>query len=253
MCFQGSRSQAFLHALLFLTRLPVARWARDDPESMRRSVMYYPAVGGVLGVFAAVVYSGMLGFGVSLAALAAVVTTVLLTGALHEDGLADGCDAFFGGRSREDVLRIMKDPRVGVFGAVALIVSVVSRWQLIAALPPGAVPTVLVTTHILSRATPMPFVAFGHYVSQPASKSRLCTRGLSPFELARGLLIAFVLAWVATPTLSWWFLPVGTTLVAQFWRRFCRRIGGYTGDCLGCVQQCSEIAVLVLALALGDT
>lgn len=234
---------------MLLTRVPVPGHVTADREAMRVAAVFHPVVGACIGGVSALTFVFTAGFGVEVAAGLAVLSTILLTGALHEDGLADCADAFFGGWRREDVLRIMKDSRVGTYGALALVLSVGLRWQLITALPEPLVPASLVAAHTLARSAPLVLLGTSRYVAQSTSKSVAVAMGLRLGEMMLGLALGVVLAW-------WWLPGGGVGCVVALaglvaWARgfLHRRLGGYTGDCLGAVEQLGEIVVLAVVLA----
>lgn len=143
-------------AFQFLTRVPLA-WRGYEPDALSRAAVWFPLVGLVIGAAAFglfVLLSAHLP--ALIAALATVLFTVFVTGALHEDGLADAADAFGGGWNREQVLEIMKDSRIGSYGTLAVVFSVTSRAALIAALPRNLLAATLISAHLLSRWTILP-------------------------------------------------------------------------------------------------
>lgn len=236
----------FRLALSFLTRLPVSLSEAPGPNALTRSMRLFPLVGAFIG--AAVGGIDLLAAKVLPpfpSALLAVGFGLLLTGALHEDGLADCADGFGGGRDKEAKLAIMRDSRIGAYGTLALILSVFLRASAIAQLanPAGA----LIAAHALSRA-----VIPGMMVQlPPASTTGLAAsagRATMPDFLV-ALLIALALS---APLLQLWLPPVTGMMALVFaavWFLARRQIGGYSGDVLGAVQQACEIAVLLTILA----
>ena len=237
-------------ALAFLTRLPV-RERRAWPEAdLAASVALFPVVGALIGLAGGVGYT----FAVWLslppwpAAAIALAITIGVTGALHEDGLADVADGFGGGRTREDKLRIMRDSRVGSYGAIALVLTMLTRAGALAALAaPWAVASALVAAAAVSRAT-LPAVM----ATLPRARTDGLAAGAGRAHPLRALAAALVAALIAIVLLGS-AAPAallggaaGALAVALLARR---QIGGYTGDVLGAVQQLAEIGVLLGALA----
>jgi adenosylcobinamide-GDP ribazoletransferase len=234
-------------ALGFLTRLPVG----GDGE-LARAARLFPLAGALVGLAGGILYTIALGLGLPhlLAATAAVAGTVLLTGALHEDGLADLADGFGGGFDAAAKLAAMKDSRIGAFGVLALGLSLLARVGALAALDAPIGVGALVAAHTLGRAG-LPMVMAreplaretGLAVSagRPRESDALVAIGLGVlFALLalgwKGGLVAILLAAVAT---------YGLARLAR------RQIGGYTGDVLGAIEQVCEIAVLAAAAALA--
>jgi adenosylcobinamide-GDP ribazoletransferase len=243
----------FLLALQFFTRVPVtgrlAAWVGFSPAMLRASAAHFPGVGWLVGAVGAGVFllaqAGLPGMaGAVAAALLSTIATVLLTGAFHEDGLADVADGFGGGRDKMAKLAIMRDSRLGSYGVLALIFSVGLRWSALVALAdPLTVAAALVASGVLSRAV-VPAV-YGWL--DPARTDGLAA-GLGGPPGARvvmasvlgACLAGLVLGVAALPTLAVAILAglaVGWTAL--------RQIGGHTGDVLGACQQVVEIAVLL--------
>jgi adenosylcobinamide-GDP ribazoletransferase len=239
----------FRVALTFLTRIP-AGGALQSEESLARSVPWFPVVGVVIGVVVAAVYAlaGTLWFEFVAAALA-VAAGVLVTGAFHEDGLADTVDAFGPGRGREQTERILKDPTLGTFGVLALIASFVLRTGALAMLPVASAWWVLPAAHALSRA-----VAIGALGWVPpageglgAGYGRSVTRVRAVVAIAVGLAIAAV-----TIGLSALIAGAVCGIAAWGWSRAAvKRLGGLSGDVLGSIQQTGEVVTLLIAAAGG--
>jgi adenosylcobinamide-GDP ribazoletransferase len=185
-----------------------------------------------------------------VSAVLATIATVWLTGAFHEDGLADVCDGFGGGWTVEQTLEIMKDSRSGAYGVVGLSLALLLKVSLVAALPVAMAPAILVAAHAASRLMPVYAIAALPYVrADERSKTRPVSRGVS---WAGGVAATvFGLAPLAlVPTVVWGaLLPVG---LGSLWlgRLYRRRLGGYTGDALGALQQVSELVFYLGAAAL---
>jgi len=259
----------FLIALQFFTRIPVtgrlADWVGYSPAMLRASAAHFPGVGWVVGALVALVFWGLMQALVAQPAapwVAAVLSTafgVWLTGAFHEDGLADTADALGGHVSRERALEIMKDSRIGSYGAIALVLAVLTKvlllGLLVQALGAVQVAWALMAAHVTSRFMPLLVIAtLEHVGDTPGSKSKPLAERIDAAGLAVALawwLAALVLAVTAAPDLSW--LPAVLGAVAGLlWmhRLLARRLGGFTGDGLGATQQLSELG-FYLGLALA--
>ncbi len=231
----------FRAAVRFLTILPVR--GGDAPPG--RAAAFFPLVGAILGAAGAGVYLLTAKvFPVSIAALATVAFWIAISGVLHEDGLADVADAVRAGRTRGRVLSILKDSRIGTYGSVAILLSVVARWQ---ALEYLATPRV-VETLIAAQAVPRAAMVAMAWCSRPAGSGlgyALASTLSTPAAVAaitQGAAAALLCGW--RPGLA---MIAGSVLIVQGARAwFYRRLGGVNGDCLGFTEQLIEIFVLLM-------
>ena len=273
----------YLLAVQFFTRVPIvgrlAEWVGFSPELLRSSAGHFPGVGLVVGMVAAAVYALVntllpdTHFTLLVAAVLSTVFTVLLTGGFHEDGLADVADGLGGSYDRTRALDIMKDSRVGAFGAMALVLALLAKVALLALLgsvegvPTGwnEVPVplstwyvcaALVAGHTVSRALPLLLIAWLPHVGDTAASK---SKPLADQITARSLWVAFIWLFMALAlvlsVLDALNLIVACSfaVLALLWmgRWFKRRLQGFTGDCLGATQQVCEIAFyLGMAVAL---
>ncbi|MEL6692136.1 MAG: adenosylcobinamide-GDP ribazoletransferase [Pseudomonadota bacterium] len=235
----------FLLAVQFLTRLPIGSAQLFTPDRMAESIRYYPLVGALVGGFSALVfYVATYVFPAPIAILLAIAAGLLITGAFHEDGLADTFDGIGGGVTRERALEIMKDSRLGTYGTLALVIALALKFSTLISLPVALVPIALITGHGLSRLSSLLVIATSRYVREEGT-GKPVAGGISGI----GLLIAGLtgLAIIAIWSLSYapialvW--AIGGLLLGHVLMRFFfePKLGGYTGDTLGAVQQVSEI------------
>jgi adenosylcobinamide-GDP ribazoletransferase len=245
----------FFIALQFFTRLPIPRWVGFAPDWLQHASRYFPAVGIVVGAFTAGVYViALYLWPQSVAVLLSIAAGIYLTGALHEDGFADACDGFGGGFTPDKVLEIMKDSCIGSYGAIGITLLIGMKIVVLVSLPVQAVPVALLLAHPLSRLLATCLMWRLDYVRLEGRAKPLAYR-LS----TSGMLIALVsavlpvLAAVLLGGAGWFAVVLGIAgaALATLWmaRMFKRRIGGYTGDCLGAVQQVSEVAFYLGLLA----
>ena len=244
--------QLFLLAVQFLTRLPVPRDLPWSDDLMVRAAKYYPAVGLVVGLLCAGILhlAGYLLPG-TVAVLLAVAAGLLITGAFHEDGLADMADGLGGGASRERALEIMRDSRIGSYGAVTLGMVLAIKVAALAALPAGIAALALVAGHVLGRMAAVHVIATTAYAR--ASGSKFAAPKVTPdgyrWALITTLAVLAVLvlgAGVGPAALG----TLASIALGQAVRVLClHRLGGYTGDCLGAVQQLAELGLLLGVLA----
>lgn len=241
--------QAFWLAVGFLTRIPMPVSIDYSQTLMNRSSLYFPLVGLLLGAL----YSGLfallhLAFTPLIAILLVVTLHLWLTGAFHEDGLADSVDALGGGYTVEKRLAIMKDSRIGTYGTVALVMALGLKVALL--LESTSIVLALLLAPAVSRLTPLLLMGYLPYVtSADQSKSKPVADGFSRRRLA--LAAAFTLG--VTVIASFWlehlllWCLLATLGVALLWGRYLRsQLGGYTGDALGASVVLSELVLLLL-------
>jgi len=248
----ASEAATFLLAVQLLTRLPIPGRIGHS-RRLAATPRWLPAVGVLIGALTGLAFwLASLVWPPALAALASTAAGLLLTGAFHEDGFADACDGLGGGATRARALEIMRDSRLGTYGAAGLGLMLAAKILALAALPAAAVPLLLVAGHAASRASAVAVIATSVYIRDQGA-ARPMARGLRP----RGLALALGtggLALLATAIVLPPAAVVGALLGlvsghVVMRARFERRLGGYTGDCLGAVQQTSEIGLYLGALA----
>lgn len=256
----------FLLALQFFTRIPItgrlAVWVGYSPTMLRAASVYFPLVGSVVGIFSALVLWLALAvlppsaLGALMAAILATAASVWLTGGFHEDGLADTADALGGHVAAEKALEIMKDSRIGSYGSLTLILVLglkIATLALLAQQSPLLAAVALLWAHTLSRLSPLLLMlSLAHVGDLARSKSKPLADAISPVQLAAALIWPTLIGAAAL-----WLIPTGAWVLAALsmllntWHLrtwFAARIGGFTGDTLGCTQQISEL-LAYLALA----
>ncbi len=241
----ASPVRALRAALVFLTRIPVGGFPYSDDE-WRWAPAYFPLVGLLIGVGLGGVDRALWPLGFLPAAVGALAASLLATGAFHEDGLADTSDALGGGFDRDKILLILKDSRVGSFGASALVISLVGRAALLARLGPDAV-LALPLVGLAARAAPVWQIAALPYVSSAASRSPGVTRARAMQAcVATVWAVGGAAAMVATghasaPRMGAMLGAMAVVTLVSGWR-YERRLGGITGDFLGATEQLCELA-----------
>jgi adenosylcobinamide-GDP ribazoletransferase len=237
----------FLTAVMFFTRVPV-RFSSFDNADLNKATRYFPLVGILVGALGALVFwlSDIL-LPLEIALLLSMASTILLTGAFHEDGLADAIDGLGGGSSSEQVLAIMIDSRIGSYGAIGLFLVLLTKYQALTYQLAALIPATLIAGHALSRLCAVLVMYTQIYVKAEGKSKSLATRptvteliiatffGLSPLAF---LEMKFLAALVPVAIVWLWFSA-----------KIKSRIGGYTGDCLGAMQQLTEVAFYVGVLA----
>ncbi len=254
--------QALRHYLLavqFFTRLPVtgrlAAWVGYSPAMLRAASAHFPGVGWLvaavaMGVYAALWWAlGGQGFAPLVAAVGSTIATVLVTGGFHEDGLADVADGLGGAYERERALTIMKDSRIGAFGAMALVLALAAKLALLAQLGSLGLEVALwalLGAHVLSRLWPLFVVrALPHVGDTATSKSKPLADQITGRALAAAILWCFLPLALMYQALGASVLIVSVLCSAlggawMLWR-YARRLQGFTGDCLGATQQAAEV------------
>jgi adenosylcobinamide-GDP ribazoletransferase len=242
-------------AILFCTRLPLPHSTPITSGDVARASWAFPVAGALVGSAGALTYiiASAIRLPSALAAGLALGATLLATGCLHEDGLADMADGLGGGRDRARKLEIMRDPRLGTYGACALMMSLLLRWTALAGMvSPAAVASALIATHVLARAVLPGFMRFvpaarfdglSAQAGQPTLRSAISAvlLGVLVMVAALGLATAIVGLVVA----------ICTGLIMA-WLAM-RQIGGQTGDVLGALEQIIEIVILLTAVAMSGT
>jgi adenosylcobinamide-GDP ribazoletransferase len=256
----------FLLAVGFFTRIPVPSFADFQENELNKSVKYFPLIGCLVGLIGLAAYyiSGQV-FPHTVAVLISMAATIFATGAFHEDGLADSADGLGGGWQREQVLVIMQDSRLGTYGAIALFFALMFKFQLLAAMHADTVMMILICAHALSRLSAvwlMTALAYAKADSQLSGKTKALATEISrpDYWLANlfGVLPLFALLWVIQTTMQNWQITVGyvcllLAVIGAGWLWWLsllkRKLGGYTGDTLGAIQQISEIMFYLATLA----
>lgn len=237
-------------ALSFFTRFPLAPLVDFQAADQHAAVKYLPLIGILVGACTALVYwLSVQILPVHLAVLLSMASTLYITGVFHEDGLADTADGLGGGWNREQALTIMKDSRIGSFGAVALVMVLLGKFQALSHVPPLLIPAVLIAAHALSRWCAVLVIATQEYVRAEGKSSAYVGRlppGALMLATGFGLL---PLAWLH-PHFWWALLPVAAVWV-WFSVMLKNRLGGYSGDCLGAMQQLTEVIFYVAVVALS--
>lgn len=251
----------FFTALMFYTRLPVPKGIDYSEDLLNRSTVFFPLIGWIVGGIGVGTYwlGGIL-FPPELAVLLSMIATVWATGAFHEDGFADVCDGFGGGWNKTQILTIMKDSRLGTYGAIGLGLLLAVKFFALLKLLPGEpfgwnVALKYISAHSLSRWVATTIIATMPYAREDEqSKAKPIAKGIAggPLAIATvfGLLPTAVLCWL---TGLWVYVTFLIPLWLVRWRLmvfFRKWLGGYTGDCLGATQQLTEVVTYLSYVSL---
>lgn len=252
----GREWRAFLAALQFLTRIPIPNGSTGETwrEDLARAPRAFPLAGGLVGLATGLVYAlGLFLWPPPLAAAIALVFEGLLTGAFHEDGLADYCDAMGGGRDRDETLLILKDSRLGTYGALGLLLGVLCRWSALSAIPAWLAVAATAWAGALGRFAIVAATAR----LEPVRRRESLTKDIgaraskSDLAVAAGYAAPFAIAAAAL------FLPALTASIAAAFlvvfaltKQMRNRLGGVTGDGLGAIAFVTQAITLTIILAL---
>jgi adenosylcobinamide-GDP ribazoletransferase len=246
-------AEAFFGALRFFTRVPVPAWVGHSQEGLDRAARYFPLIGILVGAAGALAYAlAVQVLPPTLAVLFSMAATLLLTGAFHEDGLADAIDGFGGGWEKAQVLAIMKDSRIGSYGAIAVVLMLLAKFCALLELPQEWVAPALVAAHAASRfCSGVLIFALDYARDDDSARAKPLAQRMGAGSLIAagvfGLAPLALLPWPAAAAAL--LLAALTTLLAA--RHFVARIGGYTGDCLGAVQQGAELSIYLGVLLVA--
>lgn len=239
-----------LMAIQYFTRVPMPSWVGHSAEHLNGTARYFTAVGVLVGgVGALVLWTTSLILPGPLPVILSTAATVFLTGAFHEDGLADTFDGLGGAATRERALEIMKDSRIGTFGVAALVLTLLIKVAALSSLPVTFAIVVLIAGHAFSRACAVTLLFAGSHVGNPElSRARAVAQPMSRGELVFAAIVGVApLYWCGVHALAGIVCALIVLYVLARW--FMRRLGGFTGDTLGAAQQLTEITFYLAVLA----
>jgi adenosylcobinamide-GDP ribazoletransferase len=242
----------FLVAVQFMTRLPVSRGIQYSPDALAKSAVFFPAVGLLLGLGGAAL-NLLLSPHVNrdVVVVLILVYLVTVTGGLHEDALGDAADGFGGGWDKDRVLAIMRDSRIGSFGAIAITLGLLARFVFLANLAPGKFTGFLIAGQVLGRWTALPLAFFLPSArGSEAGQGTSMARKISALSLGAGTILMVAIVAAALRSAAVWTLLSAVTIAAGSGLYYWQRIGGITGDCLGATNQLTEIAIYLTGVVL---
>jgi len=242
----------FFTALMFFTRIPCPKWVNHDSEYLQKSSKYFSLVGCIIGAIGALVFYGAsFVFPVSIAVLLSMAATVYSTGAFHEDGFADVCDGLGGGWTKEKILLIMKDSRLGTYGVIGLVILLGIKFSALTEIAIESIPLVIISGHSLSRFMATTLIYTHDYVRDTAdSKARSAAKGMTLGMLIwSGVFGVLPLLLFQSP---WVFIVLVPMYLSKVFLglKFRKLLGGQTGDCAGAVQQLSEVVFYLSLIGL---
>ena len=241
----------FLIAVQFLTRLPVPRVLHNSEAELGKASAFFPLVGVIVGGGAALVFALMQRLlPVSASVLCAIVFAAFITNGFHEDGLADTFDGLGGGWTKDRVLEIMRDSRIGTYGTLAVIFVVLGKLNFLSSLPQGQIWRWMIVGHTAARWTILPLCAWLPY-ARAEGQGKLVARQVGTLEIVIGttttlLVILLLLPWQAA-LVTFLTTALVTFLSGLYFRA---RLQGITGDCLGAANQLTEVGLYLTAVIL---
>lgn len=236
-------------ALILFTRLPIWKWVDVPKESYDKAVVCWPLVGWLTGgLCALIIMSCPVSWDINIVVTVALLARVLLTGALHEDGLADFCDGFGGGTSKERVLAIMKDSHIGTYGVIGLILYFLLAVQSLSALPAWMAAPAIFACDPFAKLCAGQLTNLLPYARPEGAKNKITYSRMTPFEI--GLQIIFgimpMLFLVHKAGYMMCLVALAPIVVCMLLMLLMhRRIGGYTGDCCGATFLICELSMLL--------
>ncbi len=250
--------ELFFISLGFFTRLPVPAWVVFAPEKLGQAARFLPLVGWIVGLIGVAVYwLAVQVLPVDLAVVLSMAATIRVTGAFHEDGWADTCDGLGGGWTRTQTLAIMKDSRIGSYGTIGLVLMLLAKYLALVDL--GAdddypVIAAMLVAHPLSRLAAVSLMSMLDYArSDDSAKSAPVARRPTAAELGIATLAGVFPLLLLSPREALVVLALCAVIAPWAARIFARRLGGYTGDCLGATQQVAELAIYCGILAAWNS
>jgi adenosylcobinamide-GDP ribazoletransferase len=247
-----SAANSFFVAVQFMTRLPVPRGIHHSPEALAKSVVFFPAVGLVVGAGGAalnLLLSPHMSHDIVVVLILVYLVTV--TGGLHEDALGDAADGLGGGWEKDRVLAIMRDSRMGSFGVIAITLGLLARFVFLTNLAPSKFIAFFIAGQVLGRWTALPLAFFlSSARDNEAGQGRLIADKVTAASFVAGTLLALAIIAIALRAAALGASLIAILVAAASGFYYWRRIGGITGDCLGATIQLTEIAIYFMGAVL---
>ncbi len=245
---------SFLAALRFLTTIPLPRWRAANGEEIGRSIVYFPVVGGIIGlILVGLNWLFSLFLPPAVAGGLLIAAMVLLSGALHLEGMVDTCDGIAGHKSVEDRWRVMHDSRAGAFGVIGVVVLLLVKYLSLNSIPPNLLTAALVLMPVVSRWM-MVYAIFAYPYARPEGFGKIFKQNTSwqRFTIATAITLAIVIVVALLTNLSYFYLA-GLVIMISSWvtvvvlaTYLTRKFAGLTGDTYGAINEVTEVCVLIL-------
>jgi adenosylcobinamide-GDP ribazoletransferase len=226
---------------MFYTRIPCPPNITHDPDYLNKATRYFPMMGWIVGGMAALVFGlSSYFFNPPICILLSMVASILTTGAFHEDGWADVCDGFGGGWTKEKILEIMKDSRTGAYGSIGMALMLLFKYIVQTEIQVTQLCVVMIAAHSFSRLCAVGIVATSVYVREnDDAKAKPLAKTITIREIIPAFIFGVAPLWMIGKYCLAIIPPILLTIYMR--RYFHKWIGGYTGDCLGAIQQVSEL------------
>jgi adenosylcobinamide-GDP ribazoletransferase len=238
-------------AVAFMTRLPVPLKMQCEPDALSSAAAFFPLVGLLVSAGAIIlnyVFSRFVAHDVVIVIV--LVFLVAITGGFHEDALADAADGFGGGWGKDQILNIMRDSRVGSFGALAIALALLARFVFLNNVPPNRFDSYLVAGQVTSRWTALPLAFFLPPAREQSGQGVRVAGKITIFTLIMGTLLTVAIVGIALGVKALWVVLAAVMVTAATGAYYRRRIGGVTGDCLGATNQIAEVAIYFAGVVL---
>jgi adenosylcobinamide-GDP ribazoletransferase len=241
----------FGSAVAFLTRIPVPASMQAAPEALSSAAMFFPLVGLLVGA-GAIALNRLFSRFVARDVMVVIVLIFLvgITGGLHEDALADAADGFGGGWNKDQVLAIMRDSRVGSFGAVAIALALLARFVFLSNIPLHRFDGYLVAGQVTSRWTALPLAFFLPPAREQSGLGARVAGRTTILTLIAGTLLTIAIVGIALKMQALWVMLTAVIVTAATAAYYRYRIGGVTGDCMGATTQITEAAIYLAGVML---
>lgn len=245
--------KSFVAALSFLTVIPVPRRWADSTDSLESGALYFPLIGLLLGILTALLFKALSWFLPFFpAGVLAVIFMIAVSGGLHMDGLADTADGFFSARTRERILEIMKDSRIGTMGVLAVTSVILLKVALLASVPPSSACATLLLVPLAGRSAILVQMALLSYArAETGGTAAVFNRRSARGPALGGAVLLLTAGWFIA---DWRGLVAGVAallLAAAFSGYVYRKIGGYTGDTLGAGCETAELVPLLVMVVFS--
>ncbi|MBR4381154.1 MAG: adenosylcobinamide-GDP ribazoletransferase [Bacteroidaceae bacterium] len=240
-----------LATFIFFTRLPFWRIKEVEAEHFKHVVPYWPLAGWLTGgIMVGILWIAAQVMPLSLAWIVAIIARLLVTGCLHEDGLADFCDGMGGGVTRERILTIMKDSHIGTYGVIGLIVYFLLLTQM-SALPLSLLCAIVFVGDVWSKCVSSHIINMLPYArKEEEAKNKTIYQRMNGWEVFANIVLGCLPVALFLPQPYWWALLAPVVVFILLTCLMKRRLQGYTGDCCGALFLISELAYLLTCLCI---
>lgn len=237
----------FILMIQFFSRIPINLELQVEEEDFSKGVVFVPLVGGIIGLICLIAYEVLIRLFNSYIAIAFVtLINIMITGALHIDGLADTCDGIFSARKKDRMLEIMKDSRIGTNGAIAILFDVIFRILLLSSVQIQYLPQILIITPIVSRTILVVVMYTSSYAREGSGLGKLFIGSVTLKNTIIALFVGSLFVFITFGLKAFWLIVINLIIMLLLKRYISSKIGGMTGDTLGAINELSEIFVMLI-------